>query len=100
MAFDIEFTPTAAAQVRAYRKSDQGAILNGIEDQLRNQPTTETRHKKRLTENEFSDWELRVGSFRVFYDVIVGEESRVVKIKAVGHKEHNRLFVSGQEVKL
>ncbi len=35
-----------------------------------------------------SDWELRVQDFRVFYDVIVENEVGVVKVKAVGLKEH------------
>jgi hypothetical protein len=38
-----------------------------------------------LGESELSDWELRVQYFRVFYDVIVENEVRVVKVKAVGH---------------
>jgi mRNA-degrading endonuclease RelE of RelBE toxin-antitoxin system len=53
-----------------------------------------------LGENELSDWELRVQTFRVFYDVVTEEERQVVKIKAVGHKEHNTLFIGGKEVQL
>jgi mRNA-degrading endonuclease RelE of RelBE toxin-antitoxin system len=61
---------------------------------------TETRNRKRLGENELSDWELRVQSFRVFYDVIADEERHVVKVKAVGHKERNTLYIGGSEVQL
>ena len=100
MAFEIEFTRTAADQVRAYRKFDQQIILGGIEEQLQHQPATETRNKKRLGENELSDWELRIEKFRIFYDVIIGGEQDVVKIKAVGYKDHNTLYVGGQEVQL
>jgi mRNA-degrading endonuclease RelE of RelBE toxin-antitoxin system len=100
MAFEINFTPTAAGHVRAYRKFDQQIILHAIEEQLRHEPTAETRNRKRLGENAWSDWELRVQQFRVFYDVIAEDDRRVVKIKAVGHKEHNTLFIGDREVQL
>jgi mRNA-degrading endonuclease RelE of RelBE toxin-antitoxin system len=51
-------------------------------------------------ENELSDWELRVQKFRVFYDVLIEPDRRTVKVKAVGHKEHNILYVGGKEVQL
>jgi mRNA-degrading endonuclease RelE of RelBE toxin-antitoxin system len=100
MAFEIEFTQGAADQVRAYRKFDQKVILDALESQLAHQPTTETRNKKRLGENELSDWELRVDRFRLFYDVLMQEERQIVRIKAVGHKTHNKLFIGGREVEL
>lgn len=98
MAFEIQFTQTAADHVRAYRKFDQQIILDGIELQLENEPITETRNRKRLGENELSDWELRVQDFRVFYDVVSEENRQIVKVKAVGHKQHNKLFIGGKEV--
>jgi mRNA-degrading endonuclease RelE of RelBE toxin-antitoxin system len=100
MTFEINFTQTAAAHVRTYRKFAQQIILEAIEEQLEHEPTTETRNKKRLSENELSDWELRVQKYRVFYDVITEEDRQVVKIKAVGHKEHNTLYLGGKEVQL
>lgn len=100
MAFRIEFTPTAIEHVRGFRKSDQKILIDGIEEQLRHQPTTETRNRKKLTTSELSDWELRVEDFRVFYDVVGEGEARSVVVKAVGYKEHNKLYVGGQEVKL
>jgi hypothetical protein len=59
MTFEINFTPTAANHVRAYRKFEQKIILDAVEDQVRHEPATETRNRKRLSENELSDWELR-----------------------------------------
>ena len=38
--------------------------------------------------------------FRVFYDVIVEGERQTVRIKAVGHKEHNKLLVGAKEIQL
>jgi mRNA-degrading endonuclease RelE of RelBE toxin-antitoxin system len=99
MAYEIKFTPTAADHVRAYRKFDQQIILDGIESQLRHTPTTETRHRKRLGQSDLSAWELRIQDFRVFFDVAEGDFT-VVNIKAVGHKEHDKLFIGGNEVQL
>ena len=71
-----------------------------FEEQLRHEPMTETRQRKRLGENPMSDWELRVQKYRVFYDVLIEEDLQVVKIKAVGHKDHNTLYIGGKEVDL
>lgn len=98
--FIINFTQTAAGHVRAYRKFQQKIILDAVEEQLWHNPTVETRNRKRLGKNELSDWELRVQNFRVFYDVILVTNRRVVKIKAVGHKEHNMLYIGGKVVQL
>ncbi len=40
---------------------------------------------------------MRVGEHRVFYEI---EEETKVKIVAVGHKEHNDLFIRGKKVEL
>jgi mRNA-degrading endonuclease RelE of RelBE toxin-antitoxin system len=100
VTFEIALTQTAADHVRSYRKFDQRIILGAIDEHLRHQPTIETRNRKRLTESELSDWELRVQDFRVFYDVLVEGDVRVVKIKAVGHKEHGVLRIGDREVQL
>ena len=100
MAFEINFTHIAATHVRAYRKFEQQIILDAIEEQLRHEPMTETRQRKRLGANTMSDWELRVQQYRVFYGVLIEEDPQVVKIKAVGHKDHNTLYIGGKEVDL
>ena len=100
MAFDINFTPTAAGLVRNFRKFDQKIILDGVDEQLRHEPTTETKHRKRLGPNELATWELRIGDFRVFYDVEIEELRQIVKIKAVGWKVHDKLIIGGEEVQL
>ena len=100
MKFEIAFTRTAAEHVRSYRKYEQRIILDAIDEQLAQEPTTETRNRKRLGENELSDWELRVQDFRVFDDVLLEDQQHVVKIKAVGHKEHGILRIGEKEVRL
>jgi mRNA-degrading endonuclease RelE of RelBE toxin-antitoxin system len=69
-----------------------------IETQLLYQPAHETRHRKRLRPNALAEWELRVQTFRVFYDVDVTHS--VVKIAAVGYKEGNTLFIHSEEYEL
>lgn len=55
MPFEIEFTQTAANQVRAYRKFEQQIVLDAIEAQLPQEAATETRNRKRLGENPHGD---------------------------------------------
>jgi mRNA-degrading endonuclease RelE of RelBE toxin-antitoxin system len=100
MTFEINVTAIAADHVRTYRKFEQRIILDAIEQQLRHEPMVETRNKKRLGENELSDWELRAERFRVFYDIGLEEDRPCVTIKAVGHKEHNILYIGGKETYL
>ena len=100
MKFGIAFTRTAAENVRSYPIYEQRIILDAIEEQLTDEPTKETRNRKRLAENELSDWELRVQDFRVFYDVLFEDEHGVVKIKAVGQKMHGILRIGEKEVRL
>ncbi len=53
---------------------------------VRDQPTTETRNKKILVgltppwEHVPPVWELRVGQYRVFYDVDVAEQRVAVRV--------------------
>src|SRR5436305_12639811 len=76
MPFELQFSPKARDHLKAFRKRDRQIILDGIEAQLRDQPDRATRNRKQLEENPLAPWELRVGDFRVFYDVNA-EEKRV-----------------------
>ena len=49
--------------------------------------------------NTLAPWELRVGSFRVYYDVETMPQ-RVVHIRAVGIKIRNKVWIGKDEVKL
>jgi mRNA-degrading endonuclease RelE of RelBE toxin-antitoxin system len=65
-------------------------ILDEIEEQLTHEPTIKTRNRKRLEnlippwQTVMSIWELRVGEYRVFYDVSLTES--VVYVRAVRRK--------------
>jgi mRNA-degrading endonuclease RelE of RelBE toxin-antitoxin system len=92
------FLPPAQEDLKALRKFEQKEILEGIKTQLRSEPTVETRNRKRLEPNELAEWELRVGKFRIFYNV--DKEVLMVYIEAVGVKEGNLLFIRGRRVEL
>jgi len=78
-------------------------IREKIEEQLRFEPSVETKNRKPLRQPApfAAQWELRFGPdnrFRVLYDI--DEEHRVVQIVAIGEKEGNRLIVGGEEIDL
>ncbi|THJ25201.1 MAG: type II toxin-antitoxin system RelE/ParE family toxin [Nitrospira sp. CG24E] len=68
----------------------RNAILDAIERQLALEPNKSSRNRKVLIglvppwTAELPIWELRVGSYRVFYDV--ADEEQVVYIRAVRKK--------------
>jgi mRNA-degrading endonuclease RelE of RelBE toxin-antitoxin system len=94
--FILEFTDRALEDLHFLEKSKQSYILDVVELQLTREPHVQTRNRKRLRPNDLAVWELRAGTFRVFYDI----EGTVVWIKAVGWKEHNRLLIRGREFKI
>jgi len=96
--YRIEFTETALGHLTTYSKFESTIIMSAIKAQLPYQPTRETRNRKFLRDNPIADWELRVQKYRVFYEV--NSVERNVRIVAVGHKEHNKLFIGGEEIEL
>ena len=96
--FEIRLTDEAIEDMRALRAAFRNRVLEGIDLQLTHEPSQETRHRKRLRPNRLAEWEVRIGEFRVFYDVT--EETKTVTIKAIGHKVGNRLYVGGKEYEL
>lgn len=69
-----------------------------VDAQLRYEPTVETRNRKELRPNEVASWELRIGRFRVFYDV--DKEDLCVNIEAIGFKIGFELFIRGERTEL
>ena len=94
----IEFTLEAIDDLRSFRKFEQKRIVSEIETQLPHQATQESRNRKKLRPNQLAEWELRVGDFRVFYDV--DTENALVRVVAVGYKDGDRLILHGEEYEL
>jgi hypothetical protein len=74
-------------------------VLDTVPRQLSHEPLVRTRNRKPLEGSPVAPWELRIGHLRVHFDV-EEEPERVVKIRAVGRKERNRVLIGGEEVEL
>ncbi len=96
--YQIELTPEALDDLTTFKKKERNEILDGIEEQLRFEPTTETRNRKRMRPNPVAEWELRIGRFRVLYNV--EEEVKIVSIETVGIKVGSDLVIRGGKRKL
>ena len=97
MDYEISLTDSAKKDIACYEAADQRLIAAGIITHLKSDAEKETRRKKQLRPNPVAPWELRIDKFRVFYSI---EEGANLKIVAVGHKEHNDLFIQGKKVQL
>jgi mRNA-degrading endonuclease RelE of RelBE toxin-antitoxin system len=88
MAFTIKIDPSALAELESIRVFDRKRIVQAIKEQLMHEPAVVTRTRKVLIEVQASFshdlplWELRVGDFRVFYNV----EDEIVAIRAIRAK--------------
>jgi len=85
MVYEIRYSEEAVQQLRGLRAFEQVAILDQIEQVLGVNPTLESKARlKRLRLPAPTEYRLRVGEFRVFYDV----EGQTVHIVHVLSKEH------------
>jgi mRNA-degrading endonuclease RelE of RelBE toxin-antitoxin system len=88
--YSIEVGRSALAEIGALRAFDGRKILSAIEEVLSREPMRATRRRKILPglkppfEAVPPVWELRVGGYRVFYDV--SEEEKKVYVRAVRRK--------------
>jgi mRNA-degrading endonuclease RelE of RelBE toxin-antitoxin system len=90
MAYEVRLSDLAAEHLKGTRVFDRRRIVDEIYLQLEAQPTVSTRNRKRLDTSvpDFEHippiWELRVGDYRVFYDV--DERQQIVNVRAVRRK--------------
>jgi mRNA-degrading endonuclease RelE of RelBE toxin-antitoxin system len=83
--YAVRFRPTAALELRAIRVFDRARILGDIGKHLTVRPLSMEGAKKRLDldDGDFV-FQLRVGAYRIFYDV--NEDSREVVIRHIRRK--------------
>jgi mRNA-degrading endonuclease RelE of RelBE toxin-antitoxin system len=98
-SYRIEYAAEAEDHLRTLTARDAVTVLDTVPRQLSHEPLVRTRNRKPLESNPVAPWELRVGHLRVYFDV-EEEPERVVKIRAVGRKDRNRVLIGGQEVEL
>jgi mRNA-degrading endonuclease RelE of RelBE toxin-antitoxin system len=90
MPFAIEITDFALTELEAIKVHYRRQIIDAINQQLMHEPTVETRNRKKLDgvqpsfEHTPPIWELRVGEYRVYYDL--RSEDTVVYVRSIRHK--------------
>jgi mRNA-degrading endonuclease RelE of RelBE toxin-antitoxin system len=90
MAYEIELTRSAAAELKEMRVYDRRRIVDEMRAQLKDEQLTETPRRKILDqvktglEHVAPLWELRVGDYRVFYDADSSEFK--VYVRAIRRK--------------
>lgn len=79
MSFRILITAAAEQDLAALRAYDRKIVLEAMEAHLTHEPTKESKSRiKQLVQPAISQYRLRAGDFRVYYDV--EEESQEVVI--------------------
>jgi mRNA-degrading endonuclease RelE of RelBE toxin-antitoxin system len=82
LKYRVTIDPAALADLRSIRAYDRSAILDTVERVLGTTPTQVGKSRiKRLRGLDSPQYRLRVGEFRVFYDVS-GEEVYVMRVLA------------------
>jgi mRNA-degrading endonuclease RelE of RelBE toxin-antitoxin system len=96
LAYDIEYSPDSVEHLQALTARQRSMVFDKVDEQLRNEPTVETKNRKPMRPNPVAPWELRIGDLRVYYDI---EESptSVVTVLAVGVKVRDRVRIGGTE---
>ena len=98
MPYTVDFGPEARNHLRSLRAYDRTIVMAAIAQQLPHEHNVESGHRRLLATNPLAQWELRVGDYRVFYDVI--ESELKVRVVTIGWKERDRLFIGGLEYTL
>ena len=86
----LRFSKGVVNDLKRLRAYDRKRIVEAIENHLRDEPNRLSRNRKILVNlippwtAEFPVWELRIGEYRVFYDV--SEEDEIVYVRAVRKK--------------
>lgn len=94
--YRIVFTPSANEDLEWFRKPEQRIIIDATMEQLSHEPMTLTRNRKPLRPNPIAAWAIRIGDYRVYYDI--DPPASLVTVRAVGFKDHNVLLIRGKEV--
>lgn len=88
--YTIEYAEGVIDDLAAIRLHVRNQVLDKIEEQLKHEPERQTRNRKVLVglippwEHVQPVWELRIGEYRVFYDV--DKTASVVVVRAIRHK--------------
>ena len=94
MPYEIRYSNQAVEQLKELKSFDRSAILDGTEQILSVNPTVVSKSRlKRLREPSPTQYRLRVGEFRVFYDV--QDENETVMIVQILSKRASLDYLGG-----
>ncbi len=94
MSYRIALSRNSLSHLQTFTAREQRIIRDAMIEQLSNEPTVPTRNRKEMRPNLLAVWELRIGDFRVYYDI--DEEESIVDIRAIGIKEGNQVRIGGE----
>jgi len=97
MKFCVRFVSSADEDLGYYQDLEQKIIFDAIRKFLDVDANVETKRRKQLRQNHLAPWELRIGDYRVFYEI---KSVELVRVLAIGHKVHNDLFIRGERVEI
>jgi mRNA-degrading endonuclease RelE of RelBE toxin-antitoxin system len=92
--YSIKYAEGVVDDLATLRARDRKQVLDQLEKQLKYEPTKKTKNRKPLPglvppwEHVEPVWELRVGAYRIFYDV--DERASLVIVRAIRHKPPHR----------
>jgi mRNA-degrading endonuclease RelE of RelBE toxin-antitoxin system len=98
VAFEIRYSQAALEHLKLLLKREQVTITDTVDRQLTESADVETRNRKRMRANPLASWELKIGNFRVYYDI--EEAELTVVIIAIGIKDRDRVLIGGEEYEL
>jgi mRNA-degrading endonuclease RelE of RelBE toxin-antitoxin system len=93
--YQITYSSSVADDLKTFGAPERSHILDEIDIQLIHEPVRKTRNRKILVglvppwEHVPPVWELRIGEYRVFYDV--DEKAKVVMVRAIRHKPPHKI---------
>ncbi len=92
MAYEVRYSNVALEQLRILRAFDRAAILDQIERVLQVAPTVVSKTTvKRLRQPAPTEYRLRVGEYRIYYDV----DADIVSIVQVLSKQDSLRYLGG-----
>jgi len=90
MAHEVRLASEAIADLQKVRAFEQAMIVGNIERMLTRNPELESQSRiKKLRQPAPAGFRLRVGEFRVFYDVSGG----IVTVLRILHKGNTRAYL-------
>ena len=69
MQFQVIFTPSAEIDLTYFKVSEQRIIIDAVKIHLKIDANIPNNRRKQLATNPLSPMELRIGKYRVFYEI-------------------------------